>query len=331
MAELFCLDINLAPKFGGVQPTIIIGHFVLAATLFKLVNWVGEHATDFGYASTTLFEEPNDSLALNFLIRALAPTVFIVALSAAAVAADYPDLRLGILWIVILYYLLRFIYIFAVNKQLLVNWIQFFFQSSVGLAAAYFAYKYLIIPNISLLPDLKTAGNELWLGIFGFIYAVANKVTVSGAKGARRRNKFIEKSYNQVKILYGSRISNANIDDELQLIIYSILIYENYCRPPFIRFLERLCFWKHNRTTGIMQVASSKSLTDEESVELGLKKLSASWKTFSSEKVEERTRNTIADYNKDDDYIFRVMDVMEIIAKRVAPDFLQAYKRISQN
>lgn len=96
-------------------------YIILAGLLFGLINWIGEHATDFGYASTTLFEEPNESLALNFFIRALAPTVFIVALSAAAVAAGHADLRVGIYWIAIYYYALRFIYILVMNMHRLVS------------------------------------------------------------------------------------------------------------------------------------------------------------------------------------------------------------------
>lgn len=69
-------------------------HLVLAIILFLLVNWIGRHAIDFGYVSTSLFEEPNESVALNFFIRALSPAVFIILVSSAAVAVGRPELRL---------------------------------------------------------------------------------------------------------------------------------------------------------------------------------------------------------------------------------------------
>ncbi len=305
-----------------------INYFILAIVLFGLVNWIGEHATDFGYASTTLFEEPNESLALNFFIRALAPTVFIVVLSAAAVAAGHAELRVGIYWIAIYYYALRFIYILAMNMHRLVSWPRFVFHSGIGLAAAWLAYQNLILPNRSLLPNLDTAGNELWLAIFAFLYAATNKVTLSGGQGARRRNAFIRRNYDRSERLYGAVINERIADDKLQLITYAILIYEDHCRPPFVRFLERLCFWKQERTIGIMQVASTASLTDEESVELGAQKLSESWQRFAGESLYDRTQSTITDYNKDSDYADRVWKVMEILAKRTAPRFLPAYNAI---
>ncbi|UXS51221.1 hypothetical protein FY148_00600 [Agrobacterium tumefaciens] len=306
---------------------LIAAHIILASALFKLVNWIGEHATDFGYASTTLFEEPNESLALNFFIRALAPAVFMLTLSAAAVAAGHADLRIGIYWIAIYYYALRVIYILAMNMHRLVSWPRFAIHSGVGLMAAWLVYQNLILPSRSLLPNLETAGNELWLAIFAFLYAAANKVTVSGGPGAKRRNDFIKRTYNRAEFSYGTLINDRISDDQLQLITYAILIYENYCRPPSVRTLERLCLWKQ-RTTGIMQVASSTALSDEESVKLGAQKLSASWQRFAEENLYERTVSTVTDYNKDSDYLLRVFEVMEIIAKRAAPRFLPAYNAI---
>lgn len=196
------------------------------------------------------------------------------------------------------------------------------------MAVAWLAYQNLILPNRSLLPNLDTAGNELWLAIFAFLYAATNKVTLSGGQGARRRNAFIRRNYDRSERLYGAVINERIADDKLQLITYAILIYEDHCRPPFVRFLERLCFWKQERTTGIMQVASSASLTDEESVKLGTQKLSESWQRFAGERLYERTQSTITDYNKDSDYAGRVWEVMDILAKRTAPRFLPAYNAI---
>lgn len=304
---------------------IVMVHILLALVLFRLVNWLGEHATDFGYASTTLFEEPTESLALNFLIRALAPSVYVVALGAIAVASGYPELRVGVYWIAIYYYCIRAAYIFAVNMQLLVNWYRFFRHAIVGLIAVWLAYDALILPNRSLLPDLDAAGNELWLAILAFIYAASNRVTVSDGGGARRRNSFVKASFDRAKKSFGELIDGPIADERLKLIAYSILIYEDYCRPPTVRLLERLIFWREHVTTGVMQVSSRAPLTDAESVRLGVKKLSESWLHHSENEPYLRVRETIADYNRDDEYVGKVLEVMEVVAKRAAPEFFAAY------
>ncbi|MEE1656736.1 hypothetical protein VB618_11050 [Microvirga sp. CF3062] len=245
-------------------------HIALAVALFFLVNWIGRHAIDFGYISTTLFEEPNESVALNFFIRALSPAVFIIILSAIFVALGLPVLRLGIVMVAPYYYLVRVGVIFLFNRYNLISWPRYLVHALVGISAAALAYHYLIVPNRSLIPNLETAGNELWLAILAFLYAVSNKIPLSGGPGARRRNSFVTKHYMTARREFGDLINSKVTDDLLKLVAYSVLVYEDYCRPPAIRALERLAWWKQNRTTGILQVSAKDALSDEESVKRGL-------------------------------------------------------------
>jgi hypothetical protein len=304
-------------------------HLVLAIILFLIVNWIGRHAIDFGYVSTSLFEEPNESVALNFFIRALSPAVFIILVSSAAVAVGRPELRLGIINVVPYYYVLRAVIILLLNRHRLISWPSYIGHSILGIVFAALAYNYLILPNRSLIPDLETAGNELWLALLAFLYAVANKITLSGGPGARRKNTFVNSHYVAARARFGEQI-NSKISDELvKLIAYSVLVYEDYCRPPAIRTFERLAVWKKRRTTGIMQVAADEALTDIESVNRGLDIILAAWEKYSSEKyAHQRVRLSISDYNKDDDYIRRIFEVMEIIAKRTDLSFMKAYDSI---
>ena len=310
---------------------MLLLHLFLALVLFFFVNWIGKHAVDFGYTSTTLFEEPNESIALNFFIRAMSPAVFIIAISAVTVAAGYGWLRIGIFWVAIYYYVLRATIIVVLNRYRLVSWTRFVGHAIVGIAASVLAYKYLILPNRSLIPDLDSAGNELWLAIIAFLYAVANKVLLPSGPGARRRNGFVRTHFNQARAEFGELIDSKIKDRLLKLIAYSVLVYEDYCRPPAIRSLERAAWWKGSRTTGIMQVLSDRPLSDRESVERGTDILLKSWQKHVTTDEHQwiKVRSTIADYNKDEDYITKVTDVMEILAKQVDPKhFEEVYDSI---
>jgi len=209
---------------GGKMDYVLLApvamHFVLALILFFLVNWIGKHAIDFGYVSTSLFEEPNESIALNFFIRALSPAVFIIIVSSAAVAVDRPELRLGIINVVPYYYVLRAVVIFLFNRHRLISWPRYIGHSIFGIAFAALAYNYLILPNLSLIPDLETAGNELWLALLAFLYAVANKITLSGGPGARRRNAFINSHYAAARARFGEQIDSKVSDKLLKLVVY---------------------------------------------------------------------------------------------------------------
>ena len=219
----------------GVVIVTLISHFAFAIVLFFGVNWIGKHAVDFGYTSMTLFEEPNESVALNFFLRAMAPAVFIIAISAIAVAIGRPDWRIDTYWVTVYYYLLRGIVIFLLNRQRLISWPKFAFHAAIGIISAVIAYRYLILPNRSLLPNMEQAGNELWLAILAFLYAVSNKVPVTGGPGARRRNNFVSTHYSHARARYGNIIDAKASDEALKLIIYGVLIYEDYARPVAIR------------------------------------------------------------------------------------------------
>lgn len=117
-------------------------------------------------------------------------------------------------------------------------------------------------------------------------------------------------------------------DITLQPIIYSVLVCENCCWPPVMWTLERLWFWKKERTTGVMQVASAESLTDEEDVKQGTNKLCAAWQKHSGGRPWEQVQATIHSHNPDSAYLNNVMNVMEILAKRGAPQFRSAYEAI---
>ena len=80
-----------------------------------------------------------------------------------------------------------------------------------------------------------------------------------------------------------------------------------------------------------MQVAADRSLSDLERVQRGTSLLLGSWTAHAKDGGSrwDRLRSTIADYNKDDGYIDRVYEVMEILAKQVAaPKFEQAFDNI---
>jgi hypothetical protein len=306
---------------------VLLFHVTLALLLFFLVNWIGKYAIDFGYSSTTLFEEPNESIALNFFLRALSPAVYLIALSVVAVSLGFPDLRLEIYWVAVYYYAIRAIVIFVLNRQIHISWLRYMLHAAVGIMMALVAYFYLILPNLSLLPELEQAGNELWLALIAFLYAVANKINLPEGPGAKRRNAFIKLHYENARQKFGTQIDSKIKDDLLKLITYSILVYEDYARPKTFRYLERLIFWKEKRTTGIMQVSSRSTLSDEQSVEEGTNILLDSWKKHKRSKKEiyEKVDATIADYNRDDAYVSKVNQVLEILANRVEPKFKRAY------
>jgi hypothetical protein len=309
---------------------LTIGHFLAGLALYFIINWIGRHAVDFGYHSTSIFEDDDSSLALNLFVKAVLPTVFIVVLAASVVAFGLPELRIGIVRVVYFYFLIRLFAVLILDRAFLLSWWKFVAHAAIGILLASLAYEHLILPNKSLLPNLETAGNEVWLAIFAFFYAIMNKVPLPEGPTAHRRNRFIGRKYEEARCKFGPAIDERVSDDVLKLLVFSIIIFEDYARPPIFRILERALPWRAGRTTGIMQVTAERKLSDLESVERGTDRLVEAWKSAQNQELTgwERTQFVVNEQNRDDDYFSNVTDVAELIAKRADRSLEHAYEEI---
>jgi hypothetical protein len=305
-------------------------HLSAAFLIFLLVNWIGRHAVEFGYSSASLFEDGEESIALNIFVKSLFPTVCIVIISSILVAFEKDSWRIGINRIVYIYFLIRIIAIFALDRMHLVSWPKFFMHSAIGILVSEIAYKHLILPKNSLLPDLETVGNELWLAIFAFLYAIMNKVPLPQGPSVRRKNSYVTRKYRDFQRSYGSLINTKVADSTLRLTIYAIMIAEDYARPRIIRYLENALPWGGSRTTGVMQVRSGHALSDQQSVELGVASLVQAWEKAPRDETGKWTkfRDTVITHNRDDDYVYRVLEIARIIAKRADRTLETAYDEI---
>jgi hypothetical protein len=313
---------------------ILTFQFGGALLLFFGMNWLGRHATELGYQSIILFEQKSESIALNFLIRAVSPSVFIILISALILIFEVGDYTRYTFGIIIFYYAIRILYIFIYDKQEIVNWIKIVIQILFGLMIGWWAFYALILPKQDIFPDAKNIGNELWVMIALFLYTIVNKIETPSGPSNKRKNRYIKKRYLEFKSKY-DKIISTDIDLTIQLITYAILIYENYNRPPLIRSIERMVFPKLSKTLGIMQVSTSYLISDEESVVLGLARIQNA-KMIALNNNEKITAyffvsRILAEYNKDDDYIDDVMNVMRIIARRIDNSYSEVWDNIDNN
>lgn len=117
----------------------------------------------------------------------------------------------------------------------------------------------------------------VWLFIFMFSYKFVDKEKTSVLENKNKykyiSTKGIAINYTKLKLEYSEDIVIK--DKKLLTVLYSIMIYENYYRPIFLRKVDNLVF-KFNgkkRKLGIMQVMSKKYISDLDSIEIVIKKL----------------------------------------------------------
>lgn len=145
----------------------------------------------------------------------------------------------------------------------------------------------------SIFPNAQELKIILWLSIIIYIYHSLKdninnntniKKIINNDKKEELTKEYIVMEYAKNKNKYYNIIDSKYKD--LIPIIYSILIYENHNRPKTLRYIDNAIF-KINykeRKLGIMQVASKKLITDEESITLAINKLEKIYSKINNKK-----------------------------------------------
>lgn len=271
---------------------IIISHCILALLLFFLVNWLGFRSAPLGYIQLSLGIQDETAPAFNYLFKVLAPVVFIILMAALFQVLNLQVLNKNIFLVVIYYWAFRLLYVILMGHASLLDWkVQvLYWISSIGLSV----WVYSLIDKLdTILPSPQSLLEELWILILLFIYSIINKLQLFRGETEQRKKNYIDRRYLELYSRFGNQVNSYFDNDILRALTFSIMIYENYNRSGFARLMERILLKnsKKKHTYGIMQVMSDHVLTDEESVNLGMKKIEQDYKKAISEETYEGLDN----------------------------------------
>lgn len=242
---------------------------VLSIILFYIVNWIGAKSKplDLGYVQMSVGLQEDTAPMFNYLFKVIAPIVYIILLAVLFQSFGYDNFCEHLYLIVVYYWLYRFLYITVRGQLPLLNWrVQILYWLSSILLALWVNS---IIDRVeSVLPSPQALLEQFWILIILFLYTIFNKINFSREGAEKRIKKY---TYHKVSIFnkrYGEIIDKQFSSDFYKAVVYSIMVYEDFNRPKIARFMERMLFHYSRKphTYGIMQVTSSKPLTDEESV-----------------------------------------------------------------
>ncbi len=309
-------------------------HVALAVFLFYAINWVGRHASGYGYLSLSLFVRTDEAPAFNFILKTFAPTVFIILVATASYAFHFDKIVSRIWLVAVFYYAFRLLYNLLLGRALLMNWLSFSVQSVAGISAAYIAYRHLVLPRHPLFPELDKIGNQLWVIVALFLYATFNSVRTSGEASARRKNRYLRSRYKVLSGHYGGLIADQFPSRYMELVSYAILIHETFNRPWIAQTVERAVFPWGSHTIGPMQVKSDSRLSDLDSVRKGVGLLKSHFEATRLELQGKRAtqyeviRMALAKYNRDENYIKEVFELLYILWAQVAPEYRSEFERV---
>ena len=253
---------------------IHIVHFVFAVVLFFIVNWIGRNSYSSGYVQMSIVIQEDSAPAFNFLFKVLAPTVYLILCILLFQSVNIDVLVHKCYFIVIYYWAFRLMWNLLSNRYQLINWIEqiLYWAASIGLSF----WIYDKIKDIkSILPSGEEIIGEMWILIIAYLYAVINKLNIGRYSTIRRKEQYINSRYKKFRAKYNSIIHERLNNNFYESLIYTIMIYEDFNRPFFIRVIEDLRFFatKKKHTLGIMQVATEQYINDRQSVELAIDKV----------------------------------------------------------
>ncbi|MBX2950340.1 MAG: hypothetical protein KF704_13755 [Crocinitomicaceae bacterium] len=302
---------------------ILLIQILLGIGLFFLINWIGKHSYSIGYMEISIFVKTEEAPALNFLIRVLTPVVYIIIVSTILYYFRLDKYVWNIFLVNVYYIIFRLFFNLITNRGLLLNWYRQFLYWGAIVIISYFTYDKLIKVKTNILPDFTTVANELWIIILIFIFQVTNNIRLSQDGTVKRKQNYLKSRYNYFKKLYGKNIKEITQNEVLEAITYAILIYEDFNRPKFVRIIESIKFrlTKKQHTLGVMQVSTTKLLTDSESVILGTTKIVDAYKSYLNTRTEEydeyyewsAMNQIIEDYNTGESYVYEVTELAQTI------------------
>lgn len=155
----------------------------------------------------------------------------------------------------------------------------------------------------------------LWLLVIIFLYKICSQCSIfKGRNFVKTKFKLdaehILVSYVKLKHRFNNEVNFSN--KQLELIVFAIMVFENDRCPIFFRKINNLLFKidGKRRKLGIMQVESSKFISDVDSIELVYKKLEKISDNKNKGKVkkeEEIISKYSKEYSEEINYIYNVI------------------------
>ncbi len=308
----------------------IVIHFSLAALLFIIQNWIGSRSYSKGYIRFSLLDDKNEALSLNFVLKVFGPIVYLIIVVAIFQYLNNTEITNNIINVVYYYLGIRILFIFLYERALIVNWARIIFHYASIVLVSIIIYMNFIDSVETLLPDFSEIKNEIWILILLFLYQIGNGVDEKQISNPlyepeqaflpelkNRKKKYIIKKHKKLQSEYEQIISEiSNNNNSFNLIIYAILIFENFNRPRIVRWVERV--WvrisNNNVTQGIMQVSSNKEISDKKSVINGTKNLYENYKKYLQQEYAYNTfQKVIKRHCPDKKYVRQVLFIAKAV------------------
>lgn len=315
-----------------------VGLFFLNGLLGKLQCGMSEEL--FAYGKFTFESTEKHNFSGNFFQKIVNPAVYLSAV-AAVFQNVLPVEFLESMWLLIpLFWVCRLFYMFLTNAITIINKKYEVFAAVLSLFLGEGVFFGIIKPLIEQGDDIwipvTALRDALWFAILAYIAKMTWEIMKQSFSEEKlypnvKRQELVWKRYDafnkkygdyilgEVSQRYGDILSQEK-QSRLICLVYAIMIYEDYNRPPLRRMVERAAkrtFFRHrNMTLGIMQTMTDRVISDIESISYAIDKISTPFieNAYCPEQV------AVRQYNDGGDYLTEVMGIFEILGQLLPYD-----------
>lgn len=326
------------------QIICLISVIILAILTQHAISWAGSMLHQIGdtgqnYALFIFSDDRHQPMTNNILMNIFIPNIVSVFLYMIFRKYGISYIPIWVCLYVFFYFLYRFILICGIlRRRELYTYKYECGMAVVALAICLLLNCFFFWKNKNLLMSVDDLKEELWFAVILIIYTFVkhildNKVKQDDILTRRQLEKYI---INQFEVLYKRYRSITDIsreDRHAWIIIYAIMIFENFNRGGIFRRLERIKLKIVGRATvGIMQISSDKDLSDEESILEAYKKIMKYGKEKEIEFLNDIPRlllnDLLLEYNRDENYASSVTYIYQCLCsfiydkKQYSEDFM---------
>lgn len=293
------------------QPTIsILILLALAILTFFIITLIGSVLRRLGPEKTdySFFEFQKDrqqTVSTNVLINIFIPNVLMVLIFGIAEKSDNTAIENWILLYPAFYYLVRIFNITVVkNRRELLGVYYTIVVSGMGMVLAVLLKKFFLIQGQQIFITIDELREELWFCIIIVIYHFVVLIIQTQFKqriivNDEQVHHYIFRMFDKLYERYNYILPKDN-QANLHILVYSIMILENYNRGKFVRGLEKVkVTLTGSATLGIMQVRSDKVISDEDSIRMAYEQLQSCLEMYN---LPEDVKGIAIKYNPSDEY-----------------------------
>lgn len=254
------------------ESQLLLANVAIGLFIFVVMNWLGREVEGFGYQSPSLSATGESDRTFNAVFRIASPIVVLTIITTLFYWTGFDGWTVGIHRALFVAVGLRASWIVLAGQTTLIPWARVVAQWSIMLLLGSIAYREVLSRREVLLPDPKSLAGELWLAIVGYLYILASKKFRTDPGETKRKNAFIDARYRALKRSYSDVIDRLAIEPHWRALVYAVLVIEDFNRSWLERLIEREVLFRLGRakTLGVMQVKTTRRLTDRESIEKGV-------------------------------------------------------------